>query len=640
MKVRLSKKEKIMLIRICVSLGAFIVLLAVDKSIDLASQIGGRLGFLLPLFLYLAVYLTIGYDVLFRAARNICRGQVLDENFLMVIATLGAFALGITRGVLGQSTEGFDEACAVLLFYQAGEFFQRYATDKSRKSISSLMDIRPDVANVLRNGAAVSVEPSEVKIGETIIINPGEKIPLDGVCIKGATALDTKALTGEALPREIGEGDAVLGGTVNLTSQIEVRVEKEFYDSTASKILELVENAADKKSKTENFITKFARYYTPAVVLSAILLLVIPGAVTGDWLTWTYRALSFLVVSCPCALVISIPLSFFAGIGASSRHHILIKGSNYLERLAKANVFVFDKTGTLTKGNFAVTSIYPEERREEILRLAATAEQGSSHPIAKSIIAAYGKQTDGGYTLTDISGKGILATDGQTEVLCGNEKLMQEYGIEYAAVAAAGTAVYVARNGEYIGSILITDELKDETAEVIAELNGMGARTVMLTGDNEAAAREIAEISGVSRYKSSLLPADKVTEVERIISQKGKRDVVCFTGDGINDAPVLMRSDIGIAMGGVGSDAAIEASDVVLMKDDLKGLPLAKRLAKKTMGIVFQNIVFSLAVKLTILILSAVGLTNMCIAVIGDVGVSVIAILNSMRNLSIKPNKN
>lgn len=629
-----------MLIRICVSLGAFIVLLAVDKSIDLASQIGGRLGFLLPLFLYLAVYLTIGYDVLFRAARNICRGQVLDENFLMVIATLGAFALGITRGVLGQSTEGFDEACAVLLFYQAGEFFQRYATDKSRKSISSLMDIRPDVANVLRNGAAVSVEPSEVKIGETIIINPGEKTPLDGVCIKGATALDTKALTGEALPREIVEGDAVLSGTVNLTSQIEVRVEKEFYDSTASKILELVENAADKKSKTENFITKFARYYTPAVVLSAILLLVIPGAVTGDWLTWTYRALSFLVVSCPCALVISIPLSFFAGIGASSKHHILIKGSNYLERLAKANVFVFDKTGTLTKGNFAVTSIYPEERREEILRLAATAEQGSSHPIAKSIIAAYGGQTDGGYTLTDISGKGILATDGQTKVLCGNEKLMQKYGIEYAAVAAAGTAVYVARNGEYIGSILITDELKDETAEVIAELNGMGARTVMLTGDNEAVAREIAEVSGVSQYKSSLLPADKVTEVERIISQKGKRDVVCFTGDGINDAPVLMRSDIGIAMGGVGSDAAIEASDVVLMKDDLKGLPLAKRIAKKTMGIVFQNIVFSLAVKLTILILSAVGLTNMWIAVIGDVGVSVIAILNSMRNLSIKPNKN
>lgn len=629
-----------MLIRICVSLGAFIVLLAVDKSIDLASQIGGRLGFLLPLFLYLAVYLTIGYDVLFRAARNICRGQVLDENFLMVIATLGAFALGITRGVLGQSTEGFDEACAVLLFYQAGEFFQRYATDKSRKSISSLMDIRPDVANVLRNGAAVSVEPSEVKIGETIIINPGEKTPLDGVCIKGATALDTKALTGEALPREIVEGDAVLSGTVNLTSQIEVRVEKEFYDSTASKILELVENAADKKSKTENFITKFARYYTPAVVLSAILLLVIPGAVTGDWLTWTYRALSFLVVSCPCALVISIPLSFFAGIGASSKHHILIKGSNYLERLAKANVFVFDKTGTLTKGNFAVTSIYPEERREEILRLAATAEQGSSHPIAKSIIAAYGGQTDGGYTLTDISGKGILATAGQTKVLCGNEKLMQKYGIEYAAVAAAGTAVYVARNGEYIGSILITDELKDETAEVIAELNGMGARTVMLTGDNEAVAREIAEVSGVSQYKSSLLPADKVTEVERIISQKGKRDVVCFTGDGINDAPVLMRSDIGIAMGGVGSDAAIEASDVVLMKDDLKGLPLAKRIAKKTMGIVFQNIVFSLAVKLTILILSAVGLTNMWIAVIGDVGVSVIAILNSMRNLSIKPNKN
>lgn len=640
MKQRLSKKERIVLIRICVSLAAFIILIAVDKSIDLASQIGGRLGFLLPLFLYLAIYLTIGYDVLFRAARNVCRGQVFDENFLMTIATLGAFALGITRGVLGQSTEGFDEACAVLLFYQVGEFFQRYAANKSRKSISTLMDIRPDSANVLRGGEAVSVDPSEVKLGEIILINPGEKIPLDGICVKGYTSLDTKALTGEALPREISEGDTVLSGTVNLTSQIEVRVEKEFYDSTASKILELVENAADKKSKTENFITKFAKYYTPAVVFSAIALLIIPGAVTGDWLTWTYRALSFLVVSCPCALVISIPLSFFAGIGASSKRHILIKGSNYLELLARANVFVFDKTGTLTKGNFAVTAVCPEARKDEILRLAATAEQGSSHPIAKSIISAYGKPIDGGYTLTDVTGKGISATDGQTQILCGSEKLMEEYGIPFTPSNSAGTAVYVAANGEFIGSIIIADQLKAETAEVIAELNSMGARTVMLTGDNQAVASEIAAAAGVSEYKASLLPADKVDEVEKLIASKSKKDVVCFTGDGINDAPVLMRSDVGIAMGGVGSDAAIEASDVVLMKDDLRGLPTAKRIAKKTMRIVFQNIVFSLAVKLIILILSALGITNMWIAVIGDVGVSIIAILNAMRNLTFKANKN
>lgn len=625
-----------MLIRIAISLIAFIVLIAVDKSIDLAREVGGRLGFLLPLFLYLAIYLTIGYDVLFRAVRNILHGQVFDENFLMVIATLGAFALGIVKGSLGQSADGFEEACAVLIFYQIGEFFQRYATGKSRNSISALMDIRPDAANVLREGRTETVDPSEVNIGEIIAVNPGEKIPLDGVCVKGNTSLDTKALTGESLPREIAEGDAVLSGCVNLSSQIEVRVEKEFYDSTVSKILDLVENATDKKSKTENFITKFAKYYTPAVVFCALALLVIPGAVTGDWLVWTYRALSFLVVSCPCALVISIPLSFFAGIGASSKHHILIKGSDYLEQLARANIFVFDKTGTLTKGDFSVSAVYPEERRDEILRLAAVAEQGSSHPIAKSIISAYGKEAENGYTLTDVTGKGILAKNGGSVILCGNEKLMREYDIPYVGSTHAGTAVYVAKDGKFVGYIVISDTLKPEAADVISELNAMGARTVMLTGDNEDVARDVAKKAGVSEYKSSLLPADKVTEVEKLISEKRKRDVVCFTGDGINDAPVLMRSDIGIAMGGVGSDAAIEASDVVLMQDDLSRLPLAKRIAKKTMRIAYQNIVFSIAVKLLILILSALGIADMWVAVVGDVGVSVVAILNSMRNLKYK----
>ena len=651
MKYKLSKKEQKNLIRILVSLGAFIVLFAVDKSINLADAIGGKFGWLLPFFLYLAVYLTIGYDVLWTAIRNIGHGQFLDENFLMCVATLGAFALAITRGVSGLEIEGFDEACAVLLFYQVGEFFQRYATSKSRKSISSLMDIRPDYANVLRDGEAVTVDPSEVKVGDIILVNPGEKIPLDGVCVKGESALDTKALTGESLPREVGVDSPVISGSVNLTSQIEVRVEKEFYDSTVSKILDLVENASDKKSKAENFITKFARFYTPTVVVLAILLAVIPGAVTGEWTTWTYRALSFLVVSCPCALVISIPLSFFAGIGAASKYHILIKGSNYLERMSKANIFVFDKTGTLTKGNFAVTNVVPMERKEEILRLASIAEQGSSHPIALSIISEYGKlatsaksdinenaldtevaesATDNGYTLTNLSGRGVSATNGESVILCGNEKLMNEYDIKFTKSDSIGTTVYVAKDGEFIGCISIADELKEETPSVINQLNSMG-KTVMLTGDNAEVASAVASQVGVSEYKASLLPADKVDEVEKLLAGKRKNDMLCFTGDGINDAPVLMRSDIGVAMGGIGSDAAIEASDVVLMKDDLSGLPLAKRIARKTMRIVHENIIFSLAVKVAILILSALGITNMWIAVFGDVGVAVIAILNALR---------
>ena len=628
----LSRKDRKNLIRIIVALVLFLAILITDKIIVLGDVFEGPAAWVFPFCLYLAVYLIIGYDVLWRAIRNIAHGQVFDENFLMCVATLGAFALAIYRGATGQEIEGFDEACAVLLFYQVGEWFQSYATGRSRKSISALMDIRPDYANIVRaDGTTEKVDPSEVKIGDTILINPGEKVPLDGVIIKGISTLDTKALTGESLPRDVEAGVEVISGCVNLTSQLEVKVNKEFYDSTVSKILELVENASSQKSKAENFITKFAKYYTPIVCAVALLLAIIPGSITADWSTWVYRALSFLVVSCPCALVISIPLSFFAGIGAASRYGILIKGSNYLEKFNKANTFVFDKTGTLTKGNFAVTKIVPQDKSEEILRLAAIAEKDSNHPIARSIVAHYGKETEGGYTLTNVAGEGIIAEKGGDRIFCGNEKLMASNGIKYSAPQGVGTVVYVAKNGQYIGAILIADEIKPETKQVIGELNGMGCKTIMLTGDNEKIAKSVAGDIGVTGYKASLLPQNKVAEVEKLLSQKGNGDVLCFVGDGINDAPVLMRSDVGIAMGGVGSDAAIEASDIVLMKDDLKGVSLAKRIARKTMAIVMENIVFSIAVKVAILILSAFGITNMWVAVFGDVGVAILAILNAMR---------
>ena len=628
----LSRKDRKNLIRIIVALVLFLAILITDKIIVLGDVSEGPAAWVFPFCLYLAVYLIIGYDVLWRAIRNIAHGQVFDENFLMCVATLGAFALSIYRGATGQEIEGFDEACAVLLFYQVGEWFQSYATGRSRKSISALMDIRPDYANIVRaDGTTEKVDPSEVKIGDTILINPGEKVPLDGVIIKGISTLDTKALTGESLPRDVEAGVEVISGCVNLTSQLEVKVNKEFYDSTVSKILELVENASSQKSKAENFITKFAKYYTPIVCAVALLLAIIPGSITADWSTWVYRALSFLVVSCPCALVISIPLSFFAGIGAASRYGILIKGSNYLEKFNKANTFVFDKTGTLTKGNFAVTKIVPQDKSEEILRLAAIAEKDSNHPIARSIVAHYGKETEGGYTLTNVAGEGIIAEKGGDRIFCGNEKLMASNGIKYSAPQGVGTVVYVAKNGQYIGAILIADEIKPETKQVIGELNGMGCKTIMLTGDNEKIAKSVAGDIGVTGYKASLLPQNKVAEVEKLLSQKGNGDVLCFVGDGINDAPVLMRSDVGIAMGGVGSDAAIEASDIVLMKDDLKGISLAKRIARKTMAIVMENIVFSIAVKVAILILSAFGITNMWVAVFGDVGVAILAILNAMR---------
>lgn len=627
----MSKRDKKNLIRICIALVLFAVVFSIDKIIGLETVFGGSWGWLFPFGLYLIVYLLIGYDVLWKAVRNICHGQVFDENFLMCVATLGAFALAISRGVQGTEIEGFDEACAVLLFYQVGEWFQSYATGKSRKSISSLMDIRPDYANIKRGDAVEKVDPSEVRIGDIIVVNPGEKVPLDGIITKGITALDTKALTGESLPRDVSVGGDVISGCVNLTSQIEVEVKSEFYDSTVSKILDLVENASSQKSKAENFITKFAKYYTPIVVIIALLLAIIPGAITLDWSTWVYRALSFLVVSCPCALVISIPLSFFAGIGAASRYGILVKGSNYLEKFNKANIFVFDKTGTLTKGNFAVTKISPENKKDEILRLAAIAEASSNHPIAISIVKAYGKEIESGYTLTNIAGFGIKAEKDKDVICCGNEKLMKQESISYIKEDGLGTVVYVSKNNQFIGSLLISDEIKEEATDVIGELNAMNCKTVMLTGDNEAIAKNVASQIGLTGYKASLLPQNKVEEVENMLADKSSDEVLCFVGDGINDAPVLMRSDIGIAMGGVGSDAAIEASDIVLMKDDLHGLSIAKRIAKKTMIIVMQNIIFSIAVKVVILILSAFGIANMWIAVFGDVGVAILAILNAMR---------
>ena len=627
----LTRKQRKNLIRIVVALALFVVLFIVDRVRPLGEVFSGPAAWVFPFALYLVVYLLIGYDVLWRAVRNICHGQVFDENFLMCVATLGAFALAIYRGATGQTIEGFDEACAVLLFYQVGEFFQDYATARSRRSIAGLMDIRPDYANVLRGGKAQRVDPSEVAVGEVIVVNPGEKIPLDGVVVKGASTLDTRALTGESLPREVAVGGEVISGSVNVTTRLEVRVTKAFYDSTVSKILELVESASEQKSKAENFITKFAKYYTPAVVIAALLLAVVPGLITSDWSVWVYRALSFLVVSCPCALVISIPLSFFAGIGAASRYGILIKGSNYLEKFNKADTFVFDKTGTLTKGNFAVTKIAPADRAGEVLRLAAIAEHDSGHPIARSIVARYGKEIEEGFALTNVAGEGILAERGEERILCGNAALMRRYGVKFAPEAGVGTVVYVAHNGAFVGSLLVADEVKPEAKEVIADLNAMRCSTVMLTGDNEAVAASVAGELGVTSYRASLLPQNKVEEVEKLLAAEGRQGAVCFVGDGINDAPVLMRSDIGIAMGGVGSDAAIEASDIVLMQDDLRGLPLAKRIAKKTMAIVFENIVFSLLIKLAILVLSACGIANMWLAVFGDVGVAVLAILNAMR---------
>ncbi len=595
------------------------------------------------LIVFLAVYLAACYDVLFRAARNIVRGKVFDENFLMIVATVGAFAVG-----------EYAEAVAVMLFYQVGEFFQNYAVNKSRRSIAALMDIRPETACVLTDDGEKTVFPEEVEVGSTLVVRAGERVPIDSTVVDGEGWLDCSALTGESAPVAVAVGSAALSGAINLSSVIKVRTDKQYEDSTVAKILDLVENASAKKAKSESFITRFAAIYTPAVVICAVLLAVLPPLFLGMrsaavWTDWVTRALTFLVVSCPCALVISVPLSFFGGIGAASRNGVLVKGGNYLELLSKVDTLVFDKTGTVTKGRFEVVAVTGE--RERVLVAAARAERFSAHPIARSIVAAaeavgYSPDADGG-TAEELAGRGIVAAVGGAEIVCGNALLFGERGIEFErADGARGTVVYVAENGVYLGAVEIADAVKDDSAAAIAELKALGIKTVMLTGDRGAAAKAVAAEVGVDEVHAELLPADKVTEVEKLIaagernggkSQKGKRrNAVAFVGDGINDAPVLSRADVGIAMGAIGSDAAIEAADVVLMNDKLSQIPFARRIAKRTVGIVMQNIIFALAVKAATLVLAACGIADMWLAVFADVGVAVLAILNAMRCLRVR----
>ncbi len=581
--------------------------------------------------IFIVSYLIVGFEILRKAVKNIFKGKVFDENFLMAVATLGAFAIG-----------EFPEAVAVMLFYQVGELFQDYAVDKSRKSIASLMDIRPDYANVVRDGKEEKVSPGEVKIGETILVKPGEKIPLDGFVIEGKSTLDTKALTGESVPREVAEGEQVLSGCINLNGVIKIEVTKEFGESTVSKILDLVENASSKKAKSENFITKFAAYYTPIVVIIAVILAIIPplmidGANFQDWL---YRALSFLVVSCPCALVISIPLSFFGGIGGASKMGVLVKGSNYLEALSNAEIMVFDKTGTLTEGVFEVQNIEPIGiSKEELLKIAAYAEYYSNHPISKSIKKAYNKEIDEKEIIDsqELSGMGIAAKIGKQNVLAGNEKLMNEKGIKYEKCTHIGSVVYVAIDGKYMGHIVIADKIKEDAKRTIEELRKNNIKqTVMLTGDRKNIGEAVAKEIGIDKVYTELLPDGKVEKVEELLKTKSPKGKLAFVGDGINDAPVLAMADIGIAMGGLGADSAIEAADVVIMTDQPSKIISAMKLSKKTMRIVRENIIFAIAVKVLVLILTAVGLSSMWQAVFADVGVSVIAILNALRALRVK----
>ena len=644
-KGKLTRKQKKNLVRILVALCLFVLVKGIDLVLHHGYGTGlarllplESLGWLLPFGLYLGIYLYVGFGVLRKAVLNIGHGQLFDENFLMTVASIGAFALGIYSAISssGMSTEGFDEACAVMIFYQTGEWFQNYAVGKSRRSISELMDIRPDEARQKQeDGTFRIVDPAQVKVGDILQILPGERVPLDGIVTEGCSSLDTRALTGESVLSDVKEGDSLISGSVNVESTLQMRVSRPYSESTVARILNLVEQASDQKSRSETLITRFAKVYTPAVVISALILAVLPPLISGwtgngfNWTVWIYRALSFLVVSCPCALVISIPLSFFAGIGGASRNGVLVKGAVYLERMNSTRVFVFDKTGTLTKGNFVVTEVQPADRRDLILEYAAIAESQSSHPIAQSIQSAYGKvpADTTAYVLDNIAGKGVQARGGHS-ILCGNEKLMEQFGVAGEHVGGAGTVIHLALDGKYLGWIRITDTVKPEASEALRSLNG---RTVMLTGDREEAARVIAEETGITEYRSSLLPQQKVDELERLLASKKKGECLCFVGDGINDAPALMRADVGIAMGGVGSDAAIEASDIVLMKDDLRGLAVIQRIASKTMRIVYENIVFALGVKLAILALSAFGIASMWLAVFGDVGVAVIAILNAMR---------
>ena len=581
--------------------------------------------------IFIISYIIVGLDILKKAIRNIFRGEVFDENFLMAVATLGAFGIG-----------EFPEAVAVMLFYQIGELFQSYAVDKSRKSISSLMDIRPDFANVFRNGKIEKVSPEEVKIGEIIIIKPGEKVPLDGNIIEGKTTLDTKALTGESMPKEVVEGDEVLSGSINLNGVIKLEVKKEFGESTVTKILDLVENASSKKSKSENFITKFAKYYTPTVVIIALILAIVPPLIIegASFQDWIYRALSFLVVSCPCALVISIPLSFFGGIGGASKIGVLVKGSNYLEALANTEIAVFDKTGTLTKGIFEVQKIEPIEiSKEELLKISAYAENYSNHPISKSIKQAYNKEIDEKEIIDsqELSGLGVMAKISNKNVLVGNEKLMQEKGIEYEKCNEIGTILYVAIEGKYAGYILISDTIKKDSKYTIQELKRHNIKqTVMLTGDKKEVGESVAKEIGIDKVYTQLLPADKVKKVEELLKTKSPKGKLAFVGDGINDAPVLAISDIGIAMGGLGADSAIEAADIVIMTDEPSKILKSIKISKKTMKIVKENIVFAIFVKILVLVLSAFGLSTMWEAVFADVGVSIIAIINALRALRTK----
>ncbi len=587
---------------------------------------------IIQIILYLLSYLIVGFEVLKEAIINIFHGEFFDENFLMSIATIGAFAI-----------QEFPEAVAVMLFYQVGEYFQSYAVKKSRKSITSLMDIRPDYANVKIDGKLEKKSPEEVKIGDTIVVKPGEKVPLDGIVVEGSSMLDTSALTGESVPREVNINDKILSGCINLNGVLEIRVEKEFGESTVSKILDLVENATNKKAKTENFITKFSKYYTPIVVFLALIIAFIPPFITKtDMLDWVYRALTFLVVSCPCALVISVPLSFFSGIGSASKKGILVKGSNYLELLSKTEIAVFDKTGTLTEGVFDVQKIANEKwiDQEKLLELSAYCESYSNHPISLSIQKSYGKEIDKKRILDskEVAGKGIISKIDEKQVACGNIKLMKELNLENVKpVEEMGTVVYVAINKQYAGYILISDKIKEDSKKAIQELKQVGVKkTVMLTGDNKDVAEKVNQELKLDEVYSELLPVDKVNKLEELLKNKNEEAKLAFIGDGINDAPVLARADIGIAMGALGSDAAIEAADIVIMTDEPSKIATAMKISRKTLKIVYQNISFALIVKMGVLILSAFGLTSMWAAVFADVGVTVLAVLNSFRALKSK----
>lgn len=617
----MNRKLKKRLIRIIITLILFIPLFIIDKIYDLSSFINPN-GFLLPLFIYLAIYLFISYDILIKAIKNIRHGRIFDENFLMIIATIGAFII-----------KEFPEAVMVMLLYQIGEFFQSLAVNSSRREIASLMDIRPDIARrINEDGTIEELDPLMINVNDLIRVEPGEKIPLDGYVISGKSDLDTKALTGESLPRFVKEGDPVISGTINLTSNLDIKANKDYESSAVNKILELVENSTSTKSKQEAFISKFAKYYTPIVVISAFLLFLLGSLISGNWEIWTSRALNFLVVSCPCAIVISVPLSFFTSIGRAAKLGILIKGSLYLENFNKAKTYVFDKTGTLTKGNFKISKILPIDKKEEILYLAALAESNSLHPIAMAIKENVSIPFDKSITIDNVLGKGIIAKKDENIIYVGNKELLKDNNIEVPLIEEIGTLVYVGKNNTYIGVIIIEDEIKEESYELISYLKKNNIKTIMLTGDNDKVAYKVANNLSLDEYKSALLPMDKVEAMKNIIQEKKKGELVVYIGDGINDAPTLAMSDIGVSMGGVGSDAAIEASDIVLMHDNLSSLLIAKKIAKKTMRIVKENIIFAIFVKILILVLSIFGLANLYLAIFGDVGVALLCVINALRS--------